>query len=188
MLAVSSPEPAVIPGSALSTDDVQASSLFAALYGDLHRLARRELTRNGAREFASTSTIVHEAWLDISQRPSLAFEAPTPFLAYAARAMRGLVIDRVRARHAQKRGGGLEITSLDTEAGEDVVRPDELEDIGHALDELASLEPDLAQVVELKFFCGFSLPEVARMQGVSDRTAQRKWEKARLLLYRALET
>ncbi len=151
--------------------------LFATLYDDLRRLARREVRRNGAQEILSTSTVVHEAWLDISQRPSLEFDEPGRFLSYAARTMRGLVIDSVRARQAQKRGGGLVITSLDTQAAEEAVQPDNLETIGQALDELAMLEPDLAEVVDLKFFCGFTLAEVARMQGVSERTARRKWKK-----------
>ena len=167
-------------------EDVDASVLFATLYDDLRRLARREVRRNGAQEILSTSTVVHEAWLDISQRPSLEFDQPGRFLSYAARTMRGLVIDRIRARQAQKRGGGLIITSLDTQASEQAVQPENLESIGQALNELATLEPDLAEVVDLKFFCGFTLAEVARMQGVSERTAQRKWEKARLLLYSAI--
>jgi RNA polymerase sigma factor (TIGR02999 family) len=167
-------------------EDVHASVLFATLYDDLRRLARREVRRNGAQEILGTCTVVHEAWLDMSQRPSLEFDEPGRFLAYAARTMRGLVIDRIRARHAQKRGGGLVITSLDTQASEQAVQPENLESIGQALDELAKLDPGLAEVVDLKFFCGFTLAEVARMQGVSERTAQRKWEKARLLLYSAV--
>ena len=78
------------------------------------------------------------------------------------------------------------ITSLDTDIAEQVVHPDQLQDIGEALDELAALEPELADVVDLKFFCGFTLGEVANMQGVSERTVQRQWEKARLLLFRTL--
>lgn len=164
------------------------NTLFATLYDDLRRLARREVRRNGAQEILGTSTVVHEAWLDINRRPCLEFDQPGRFLAYAARTMRGLVIDRVRARFSQKRGGGLDITSLDTHASEQAVQPESLENISQALDQLASLEPDLAEVVDLKFFCGFSLAEVARMQGVSERTAQRKWEKARLLLFTAMQS
>lgn len=162
------------------------AALFTSLYGELTRLARREVHRNGARDVLSTGTLVHEAWIDISGRPSLSFEAPGRFLAYAARTMRGLVIDRVRAHHAQKRGGGLAITVLDTQTAEQVAAPESLERIAEALDELAAIEPELAQVVDLKFFCGFTLVEVARMQGVSERTVQRQWEKARALLHRAL--
>ena len=166
--------------------DAHVGVLFTTLYADLCRLARREVRRNGAQDILSTGTLVHEAWLDIGRSPSLAFEDTGRFLAYAARTMRGLVIDRVRARHAQKRGGGLSITSLDTHNADQVAQPELLDSIGEALDELATLEPELADVVDLKFFCGFTLAEVANMKGVSERTAQRQWEKARLMLYGAL--
>jgi DNA-directed RNA polymerase specialized sigma24 family protein len=100
--------------------------------------------------------------------------------------MRGLVIDRVRERQAHKRGGGLDITALDTELAEQCAQPETLSDIGAALDELAQAEPALAQVVDLKFFCGFSMVEIGALMGTSERTAQRQWEKARTLLYGAL--
>jgi RNA polymerase sigma factor (TIGR02999 family) len=163
-----------------------ADTLFTALYDELRRLARRELWRNGVRDILGTTTLVHEVWLDISGRPSLAFEDDGRFLAYAARTMRGLVIDRVRARSAQKRGGDMIITSLDANTAEQVSEPEHLQQISDALDELASLEPDLARVVDLKFFCGFTLAEVATMQGVTERTVQRQWKRARLLLYHAM--
>ena len=163
-----------------------ADALFTALYADLCRLARREVRRNGADGVVSTTTLVHEAWLNISRNPSLSFEGPGRFLAYAARTMRGLVIDRVRAKHSQKRGGGLVITSLDTNNADQVVPPDFLESVSEALDELSSLEPELAHVVDLKFFCGFTFAEVAHMQGVSERTIHRQWEKARIWLYKSL--
>ena len=97
-----------------------------------------------------------------------------------------LAADRVRARGAQKRGGQMVITSLDTLHAEQISQPELLQDIAEALDELSVLEPELAHVVDLKFFCGFTIAEVANMLGVSERTAQRQWEKARLLLHRAL--
>ena len=162
-------------------------SLFTSLYTDLCRLARREVRRNGAHGVLGTGTLVHEAWLEISRRPALAFEDGGRFLAYAARTMRGLVIDRVRARHAQKLGGAFIITSLDTQTAEQVAQPEFLEKLGEALEELAQLEPELANVVDLKFFCGFTLAEVATMQGVSERTVQRQWKTARLLLFQAFD-
>lgn len=168
-----------------SDADAHVALFFTTLYDDLCRLARREVRRNGAQDFVGTGTLVHDAWLDIRRRPSLAFDQPGRFLAYAARTVRGLVIDRVRARQAQKRGSGL-VTAFDTEDAERLAAPELPSGIGEALDELAILEPELAQVVDLKFFCGFTLAEIARMQGISERTAQRQWEKARLLLYRAL--
>jgi RNA polymerase sigma factor (TIGR02999 family) len=166
--------------------NVPVDQLFAALYADLCRMAHRELHARGAAGLLGTETLVHEAWLNVEQRPSVAFTDARQFLAYASRMMRGLVIDRVRAQTAQKRGGGMVITSLDTQTAEQVAQPELLQHIGDALDELSALEPELAHVVDLKFFCGFTLAEVATMQGVSERTVQRQWEKARLLLLRAL--
>jgi RNA polymerase sigma factor (TIGR02999 family) len=174
------------PAPSIAHAPSQTGDLFAALYNDLCRLARREVRRNGAQDLLGTSTLVHEAWLDISHRRGLSFDEPGRFLAYATQTMRGLVIDRVRSRQAQKRGGGLLITSLDTDTAEQIAQPELLQGISETLDELAVLEPDLAQVVDLKFFCGFTLAEVAQIQGVSERTVQRQWEKARLLLFRAL--
>ena len=166
---------------------VPTDSLFAQLYDELHRLARREMARAGPGAPLGATTLLHEAYLDLSQRKELVFPDKYRFFAYAARAMRTLVIDHVRERGAQKRGGGLDITSLDTQAAQDLAEP-VLSDVSVALDDLAVLEPALAQVVDLKFFCGFSVAEIASMQGVSERTVQRQWEKARTLLFRALET
>ena len=163
-----------------------SDALFASLYNELHRLARREVARAGPGAVVSATTLLHEAYLDMAQRDALAFPDRGHFLAYAARAMRTVVIDRARAGAAQKRGGGLDITSIDTQIAEDIAEPEMLSEIGAALDELAEVEPELANVVDLKFFCGFGVAEIAAMQGVSERTVQRKWEKARLLLFRAL--
>ena len=128
----------------------------------------------------------HEACLDISQREALTFPDCDRFMAYAASAMRGLVIDRMRARSAEKRGGGLDITSLDTHVADQIEQPEVLTGVSEALDELALLEPALAHVVDLKFFCGFTVTEVAALQDISERSVQRQWGKTRLLLYRAL--
>jgi RNA polymerase sigma factor (TIGR02999 family) len=193
VIAVSQDSPAggppcpAAPAQPVALEPMAVGDLFVALYADLCRMARREVRHSGAAGLLGTETLVHEAWLNVGQRPSLAFTDRRQFLAYASRTMRGLVIDYVRAHGAQKRGGGLSITSLDTLDAEQVAQPELLQSIGDALDELSSLEPELAHVVDLKFFCGFSLGEIATMQGVSERTAQRQWEKARLLLLRALK-
>jgi RNA polymerase sigma factor (TIGR02999 family) len=168
-------------GDALAVD-----ALFTTLYQQLRRMARREAGRLGPHAPLGATTLLHEAWLELSQRDALAFPSEGHFMAYAARAMRGLVIDRVRERQAQKRGGGLDITSLDTELAEQCAQPELLTDIDAALEDLAKLEPTLAQVVDLKFFCGFSMVEIGALMGTSERTAQRQWEKARTLLYVAL--
>jgi RNA polymerase sigma factor (TIGR02999 family) len=159
--------------------------LFAALYAELHRLADRELRRYPAANVSPT-TLVHEAYVKISGR-EVVFEGGASFLGYVARAMRGLLIDLSRHRQTLKRGAGFEITRLSTQIGEDVARDSELERLSDALDELARLEPRLAEVVDLKYFCGFSFAEIARMRGMSERTVQRDWEKARLVLFNEFE-
>jgi RNA polymerase sigma factor (TIGR02999 family) len=173
-------------GAAEVGDRTARDRLFAALYDELRQLARRAL-RGGAGAGVSATTLVHEVYADMAARDSLAFADRAHFLGYAARAMRGLLIDALRSGAAQKRGGGFVITSLDGAGGDP---PDagarSLERLSDALDELAQREPQLAQLVDLKFFCGFSLAEIAQLTGVSERTAQRSWEKARLLLFEAL--
>jgi RNA polymerase sigma factor (TIGR02999 family) len=100
--------------------------------------------------------------------------------------MRRLIIDHVRRRQARKRGGLFEITALETTVAGQVANEAELQRISDALDELATLDATLAEVVDLKFFCGFSFAEIAAMRGVSERTIQRHWDKARLYLHHAL--
>lgn len=168
-------------------DRTAADALFAALYEELHRMARRELAKRGAGVTLGATTLLHEAYLDISGRERAAFPDRSRFMAYASRVMRGLIIDYARNRHAQKRGRQFEITSIERDVAEAVPGGTELTRIGDALDDLATVDPWLAQVVDLKFFCGFSLGEIAAMQGVSERTVQRDWEKARIYLHHALE-
>jgi RNA polymerase sigma factor (TIGR02999 family) len=100
--------------------------------------------------------------------------------------MRRLIIDHVRRRRAHKRGGMFEVLVLDTTVAGQVANENELQRISNALDELAAVDPTLAEVVDLKFFCGFSFAEIGTMRGVSERTVQRHWEKARLYLHHAI--
>jgi RNA polymerase sigma factor (sigma-70 family) len=102
--------------------------------------------------------------------------------------MRGLIIDHARNRRAVKRGGLFEITSLGADLADNVVSARELTEIGDALDALASVDPPLAEIVDLKFFCGFSFAEIAAMRGTSERTVQRQWDKARIYLRRSLRS
>jgi RNA polymerase sigma factor (TIGR02999 family) len=177
---------AALIARAESGDAAARSELFAALYERLHHLARREVARYGDALTLSTTTLLHEVYLDMSQREGPTFPDQARFLAYAARAMRGVVIDHLRERQALKRGGHLHITDLDTHAADALPWQDNLLPIHEALEELEALDPALAQIVDLKFFCGFSLVEVAALQRVSERTVQRHWEKARALLHQAL--
>ncbi|HEY7886717.1 MAG TPA: ECF-type sigma factor [Steroidobacteraceae bacterium] len=160
--------------------------LFATSYAQLRNLAERELRRFPGMGVSPT-TLVHEAYLNLAGRPGVAFEERGKFLGYTARAMRGLLIDFARRQQALKRGAGFEITQLSTTIGQEVADAAELTRLSDALDELARLDPRLAEVVDLKYFCGFSFAEIARVRATSERTVQRDWEKARLLLFRDLE-
>lgn len=175
--------------AAAECDDRSASeALFAALYSELHRLAKRQLARQGAPVTLSATTLLHQAYLDLAARDGPSFPDRARFMGYAARVMRGLIIDHARNRQAQKRGGHFEITSIGTNIVENAVDHRKLANISEALDKLAQAEPALAEVVDLKFFCGFSFGEIAAMRSLSERTVQRKWEKARIFLYRELRT
>lgn len=172
--------------SAEGGDEAAAAALFPALYAELHRMAERELRRLAPGATLGATSVLHEAYLDISRREHLAFPDRARFMAYGARVMRGLIIDYVRRRQAQKRGAGFEITSLTGDAVELQTDHAELTRLSDALDELAAAEPSLAQIVDLKFFCGFTLHEIAELRGVTERTVQRHWHKARIYLHRAL--
>jgi len=163
----------------------QRTQLFAALYDELHRMAQRELRRNAAATLSPT-TLLHEAFLNISQRDSAPFSDRAKFMAYAGRAMRGLLIDYLRSRQAQKRGGEFEITSLPTEVPQ-AMADSEMARLSEAIDQLTSIEPRLAECVDLKFFCGFSFLDIAQMRAVTERTVRRDWEKARILLHQMME-
>jgi RNA polymerase sigma factor (TIGR02999 family) len=171
-------------------DREAAERLFAILYQELHKLAEHSL--RGAAGSALTlgaTTLLHEVYLDIAGRESLVFVDRSRFMAYAARAMRGLVIDYARRRRAKKRGRQLQITLDETEdltSSAALQQAAELEQLSDALDELSELEPALAELVDLHFFSGFSFGEIATLRHVSERTVQRDWRKARMLLHHAL--
>jgi RNA polymerase sigma factor (TIGR02999 family) len=160
--------------------------LFSALYAQLRQIAQSALRRSGPQLTVSPTTLLHEAYLKISARDALQFPDQARFMAYASRAMRRLVIDFVRERQALKRGAAFEITAMPTEIGDYAVDELELKRISDALDELASVDGALAELVDLKFFCGFSFAEIGAMRAVSERTVQRDWNKARLYLHDVL--
>ena len=176
---------AAVVARADAGDAAAKKALFAALYDELHRLAQAHIRRTGGPLTLSPTTLLHEAYLDIAGRDPLAFPDRNRFLGYASKAMRGLIVDYVRQRTARKRGGDLTFTTLaeEMDAAEPAI---DLEQLDAALKELASLDPALAELVDLKFFCGFSFIEIAAMRNVSDRTIQRDWAKARAVLHEAL--
>jgi RNA polymerase sigma factor (TIGR02999 family) len=176
------------PPQAEQTDGTQPETsrhLFAALYGDLRGLAERQLRRNHGGPLSPT-TLLHEAYIGMSARDSK-FPDRGRFMGYAARVMRGLIIDFAREHRALKRGSAFHITQLPTELSEPAPEVSELEQLSEALDVLATRDPRLAEVVDLKYFCGYSIEEIAAQRGISERTVQRDWEKARTMLYQQLQ-
>jgi len=160
--------------------------LFETLYTELHRLARRELGRHGVPVSLGATTLLHEAYLEMAGQSSATFPDPARFMTYASRVMRSVIIDHARRNCAQKRGGLLEITSIENVAQQNALDHRELTRLSDALDELGKSDPDLTEVVDLKFFCGFSFAEIAAMYGLSERTVQRRWDKARIYLHRSI--
>ena len=177
---------AELMGAAERGEAAAREALFTALYAELHRLAKRELARHGAMVSLGATTLLHEAYLDMAARDGPSFPDRARFMGYAAKVMRGLIIDHARSRHAQKRGGKFELTSMSTTVSEHRVDDRELTRISDALEELARADPPLAEIVDLKFFCGFSFAEIAAMRGVAERTVRRSWEKARIYLYQSV--
>lgn len=162
-----------------------AEQLFASLYSELHRMAKRQLHRNAFGSTLGATTLLHETYLDIAGRDP-GFPDRARFFAYTARAMRGLIIDHVRERRAIKRGGQFHLTALTTEVGEAAAALNDMEPLDDALRELERIDAPLAELVDLKFFCGFSFNDIAAMRGVSERTVQRDWNKARVYLRHTL--
>lgn len=165
-----------------------ADELFTLLYRELHALAERHLSHQSDGFTLGATTLLHEAYLSIANRGDLRFPDRARFLGYASRAMRGLIVDYARRRQAKKRGGEFHITRTGgLEAPDPRSGVTSLDELSEALDQLAKLEPDMAQLVDLHFFCGLTFGEIAALRGVSERTIQRDWRTARLLLHRTLE-
>jgi RNA polymerase sigma factor (TIGR02999 family) len=164
--------------------DPENDVLFSTLYSELHRLARRQLAGQFIPARFGATTLLHEAYLNMAKGAS--FPDRARFMAYASRVMRGLIIDHARARNSAKKGGRYHITAVTLDNLASPIDARELALINDALEELSTVEPELATLVDLKFFCGFSFAEIGAMQMISERTVQRKWEKARIYLHQSI--
>ena len=161
--------------------------LFDLLYPELRRIAHGRLARNVRDTLMDTTALVHECYLKFSQGARLTPADRLHFLSYAATVMRSIVVDTARAGLAQRRGGDAQHVTLNTEAAHGAAAPEEeILDVHAALEDLAKLDPRLVQVVEMRYFGGMKDEDIAQVLGVTDRTVRRDWEKARLLLSKAL--
>jgi len=166
-------------------DSVAFSHAFEAAYGELRRLARRQLRRLRPGQTLTTTSLVHEAFVKLVQgRVDTTDRAH--FFALAARAMRQILVDYARQRRSLKRGGDRPAVDLDADAIAVEAVAEEMVEIDRALDRLESLDERLARIVEWRFFAGMTEEEVAEALGVTARTVRRDWQKARAFLYREL--
>ena len=161
---------------------------FAITYDQLRDLARQRLrksTRDGALD---TTSLVHECYLRLARVGRLSLEDRAHFLGYAARVMRSVVVDFARERLAESRGGDALFVTVSTNIPDhDAARAEEILRIEEALAQLARTEARLVQVVEMRYFAGFTIEEIAANLGLGERTVRRDWDKARLLLMAVLE-
>jgi RNA polymerase sigma factor (TIGR02999 family) len=160
--------------------------LMPIVYEQLRVIASNQLAIRQGGGTLSTTGLVHEAYLKLVDQSRVAWRDRGHFFALASVAMRHVLVDRARARLTQKREGLLQRVTLDNEQIPDEDQPEMMLDINDAVDRLAAVEPRLASVVECRFFGGLNEEETAEALGVTIRTVQRDWAKARMLLRRAL--
>ena len=172
-------------GRARGGDRAATDALFAELYRELHRLAAGQL--RGESQHATS--LVHEAYEKFVGHGALDINDREHFFAVAARAMRQIVIDHVRSRGARRRGGGEIVVPIETTALEIAARgrDEDVLALDDALGHLAQADPALAHLVELRFYGGLELVEIAALRDRSERSLKRDWRRARAFLYRAIE-
>jgi RNA polymerase sigma factor (TIGR02999 family) len=169
-------------------DAAALRGVFDATYQDLRSMARKRLRANSRGTLLDTTSLVHESFLRFANAGQLRIEDRQHFLRYASQVMRSVVVDYVRERMAERRGGDASHVTLNTQLGNrDADGAEEILRVHEALEELAKLDPRIAQVVEMRYFAGMTETEIAEALGITDRTVRRDWEKARLLLAEALK-
>jgi RNA polymerase sigma factor (TIGR02999 family) len=174
-------------GRAQAGDKAARDALFAAAYGELHRLAHARLRDGGRNTVLDTTCLVHESYLRFLRAGELRAEDRRAFFAYASQVMRSVIVNSVRERVAQKRGGDQPALTLATNLVANVADDERTVLAVHeALEALEQAEPRLAQVAKMRYFGGYSEQEIAETLEITERTVQRDWEKARLILAAAL--
>lgn len=161
--------------------------VFREAYDDLHALARSRLDRGGRNTLLDTTALVHESYLRLLNARRLEIRDQQHFLRYAAHVMRSVVVDLVRERRTERRGGQAIQVTLDTGVVDEAVAgEEEILRVHDALEDLARFDRRLVEVVEMRYFAGMTEAEVATALAMSERTVRRDWEKAKLLLAAAL--
>ena len=174
---------------AAAGDRSALDQIYAALYPELKRVARSRLRQQGRGDSMGTTTLLHESFIRLVNARDLRLEDRRHFFAYAARTMRNIIIDSAREHLAERRGGGAVHETLGGDAAlqvADTSGSEELVRVSEALLELEKVDPELAELVDMRYFGGYTETEIAELQGVTERTVRRRWDKARAWLYLAL--
>jgi RNA polymerase sigma factor (TIGR02999 family) len=170
-------------------DDAARSDLFSTAYADLRQLASSRLRGGGRPQDFNTTALVHESYLRFLRGGELRAADRRAFFAYASQVMRSVIVDQVREQEALRRGGDVRHDTLDSELGlADGQGESEILQVHEALAALAKSEPRLAQVVEMRYFGGYTEIEISSALDLTPRTVRRDWEKARLLLIALMKT
>ena len=168
--------------------DAQASgALYALVYADLKRMAHARLYGNRSLGDLDTTALVHESFLRLTQLGPLQLSDRPAFFGYVGRVMRNVVIDHVREQRSRKRGGDLTLVTLTTDIEGEVFDDERLLSMDAALTALERIEPGFHHLVELRYFAGLSVREVAELRGTSTRTVEREWGKARAFLQKLMQ-
>jgi len=169
-------------------DESARDALFSASYAELHRLAQSRLRDRGRHLTLDATSLVHETYIRFVSAGELRAEDRRAFFGYAAQVMRSVIINSIRDRVAQKRGGDALPITLSTQIANNVSGDEEtILRVHEALDVLQEADPRLAQVAQMRYFGGYSEKEIAETLDVTERTVQRDWEKARRILAAALK-
>ncbi len=169
-------------------DRAARDALFAAAYQELRRLAHSRLYEGGRNTVLDTTALVHESYLRLVRTGELRIEDRRAFFGYASQVMRSVIVDSARARLAERRGGGAQKLTLSTELAQGLGQDEEgILQVHEALQELEKADARSAQIVQMRFFGGYSDKEIAETLDISERTVQRDWEKAKVLLQAILK-
>ena len=160
---------------------------FSAWYPELKKIAHARLHRSGLNGTMQTTALVHDGYMKLATGPDLKFATRLQFLAYASRTLRSIIIDTIREERALRRGGELNLVTLDTAVQAGIGASIDVENVNAAMDDLAKLDPALARLVEMRFFGGMTALEIAEALDISERTVHREWMKARALLLTMIE-
>ena len=168
-------------------DDAAAERLFELVYAELRQVAAQKMARESAGHTLQPTALVHEAWLRLGADAQPHWQNRAHFFAAAAEAMRRILVDRARRKHAQRRGAGVEHVELDGLQIAGPVDDDQLLALNEALDRLAAVDPPKAELVKLRYFVGLTTEQAAKVMNVSEPTAKRWWAYAKAWLFREMQ-